>query len=94
MTCFPPPLPAHRLRTDIHHEGVDVVLGLGKLVEERHHVKPRVFEQFEAHGWGGRRTLSPPREAAPTARLSAGWGAQWGWGAYWGLSASSHFCCP
>lgn len=51
---------AHRLGADIHHEGVDVVLGLGELVEEGHHIEARVLEQLEAHGWGARRALSPP----------------------------------
>lgn len=45
------PLPTHRLQTDVHHEGVDVVLSLWQFAQEGHHVQLCVLEEPETQGW-------------------------------------------
>ena len=46
---------AYRVGVHVHVEGGGVVLRLGQLVQERHHVEPRVFQQTVAHGCRGER---------------------------------------
>lgn len=67
LRALQPPLPhfgavsgkktgAYCLGAYVYHEGIDIMLSFGQLVEKGHHVETRVLQQPEPQACGGRRT--------------------------------------